>query len=295
MIEHKQFPTFSVEAFTQGKTAKNPTKPQKNEDRWIATPNYIAIIDGATANPPITIKGLSSGAYASDTIAKILQKAPSNLYGKELIDYISQKFQYQLDHLPRKYRKALEEAPYAKPYASLAVATLGVKEIVLTQLGDVSARVNGQTVYDNSKDIDRIHATQRIAAMNAAQTEDPEYTHEHVLQVGKDAIEPSLRRQVIDLQNNPNHPLGYGVIDGSPVHPKFIQTRRFPLQIVQTLELFSDGYFKTGDHPTIASWEKSFQEVEKEDPDKIRKYPSVKGSTNDIYTDDRTILIAKFK
>ncbi|HEX7042869.1 MAG TPA: hypothetical protein VF189_06460, partial [Patescibacteria group bacterium] len=77
---------FSVETFSQGKKSKGNPKEKANEDRYLITSHYIAVIDGATANPPITINGFTSGEYASDTIKNILQIAPPHLFGKELID-----------------------------------------------------------------------------------------------------------------------------------------------------------------------------------------------------------------
>lgn len=295
MVESKQFSRFSVEAFTQGKTAKDKSKPQKNEDRWVATPHYLAVIDGATANPPIIIDGLTSGEYASATIADIVKKTPPGLSGQELIDTITDQFQKSLQQLPKETTQALRENPHAKPYASLAIAMLGTEEIKITQLGDVSFRINGRRIYSNPKEIDDIHAKQRITAIKNAQKIHPRLKLPELLEIGKNAILHSLRRQVQDLQNNSSHPLGYGVIDGSPVNGKYAQNYTLIAKGVQTLELFSDGYFKPGEKPKIKSWEKAFREVEKEDPYKIGKYPSVKGSTKEMHTDDRTILIAKFK
>ena len=65
-------------------------------------------------------------------------------------------------------------------------------------------------------------------------------------------------------------------------------TWRQPL--VDLLELFSDGYFKLGEGFGVAAWERAFAEVEAEDPHKIGRYMSTKGTTPTILTDDRTYL-----
>jgi len=54
------------------------------------------------------------------------------------------------------------------------------------------------------------------------------------------------------------------------------------------MELFSDGYFDIPQEVSIEAWEKSFEKVEKEDPDKYKKYKSTKSK------DDRTIAIIRF-
>jgi len=88
---------------------------------------------------------------------------------------------------------------------------------------------------------------------------------------------------------------GFGEIDGSSVPKKFIKAFKFELATIDTLEIFSDGYFKVAEKPTIDSWEEAFTEVEKIDPLKIGPYPSTKSSGSGHFTDDRTILIARFK
>jgi hypothetical protein len=89
-------------------------------------------------------------------------------------------------------------------------------------------------------------------------------------------------------QNNPTHPLGYGVIDGTETPEKFVKLFRFPIDSIRTVELFTDGYCSVPDKASIKEWEKLFKTVEEEDPDKWLKYISTKSK------DDRTIAIIKF-
>jgi hypothetical protein len=60
---------------------------------------------------------------------------------------------------------------------------------------------------------------------------------------------------------------------------------------VRSIELFTDGYFEPAADPSIASWEAAFREVERIDPEKIDRYPSVKGSSPGRYADDRTVVV----
>jgi hypothetical protein len=41
----------------------------------------------------------------------------------------------------------------------------------------------------------------------------------------------------------------------------------------------------------LSDWEAAFAEVERVDPEKIGRYPSVKGSGVGMNTDDRTVVI----
>jgi hypothetical protein len=47
-----------------------------------------------------------------------------------------------------------------------------------------------------------------------------------------------------------------------------------------------------GRHASSDDWEEAFAEVERVDPEKIARYPAVKGSTARMNTDDRTVVIA---
>ncbi len=93
-----------------------------------------------------------------------------------------------------------------------------------------------------------------------------------------------------DFQNVTDRTLGYGGLDGFGVPEKYIETRSYPLADIESIELFSDGYFLPGDELGVASWEKAFQIVEREDPHKIGRFASTKGTTKAMLTDDRTYL-----
>lgn len=93
------------------------------------------------------------------------------------------------------------------------------------------------------------------------------------------------------FQNNTTSPLSYCVLDGFPVPMALVRTIDRPKSAFRTLELFTDGYFAPGAEPTVAAWEAAFAEVERDDPNKLNRYPSVKGTIGRIRADDRTVLI----
>jgi hypothetical protein len=93
-----------------------------------------------------------------------------------------------------------------------------------------------------------------------------------------------------DFQNVTEPVLGYGGLDGFAVPSRFVETRSYPLAEIETIELFSDGYFKLGDGFGVAAWETGFAEVEAKDPHKIGRYMSTKGTTATMLTDDRSYL-----
>ncbi|MBM3524252.1 MAG: protein phosphatase 2C domain-containing protein [Alphaproteobacteria bacterium] len=92
------------------------------------------------------------------------------------------------------------------------------------------------------------------------------------------------------FQNNADSVLGYSCFDGFPVPLRFAHHERVPLAGLRHVELYTDGYFKAGDGFGIEAWERAFSEVESDDPAKIARYPSVKGTLGAIKADDRTYL-----
>jgi hypothetical protein len=98
-----------------------------------------------------------------------------------------------------------------------------------------------------------------------------------------------------EFQNVTDKTLGYGGLDGFKIPDRYIEHRSYPLAEVDTLELFSDGYFEPGASFGVASWEESFRAVEAADPHKIDRYLSTKGTTREALTDDRTYLGVRLK
>ena len=93
------------------------------------------------------------------------------------------------------------------------------------------------------------------------------------------------------FQNSEAGPLSYAALDGFAIPMSLVQVIDRPRATIHSIELYTDGYFKPGATPAVADWETSFAEVERVDPEKIGPYPSVKGSTDRMHTDDRTVVI----
>lgn len=110
-----------------------------------------------------------------------------------------------------------------------------------------------------------------------------------------DLIQNGIAHGQGNFQNVTEPVLGYGGIDGFAVPPRFIETRSYDLAQVETIELFSDGYFKPGEGFGVASWEAAFAEVEAEDYHKLGRYMSTKGTTAAQLTDDRSYLGVRLK
>jgi hypothetical protein len=91
-------------------------------------------------------------------------------------------------------------------------------------------------------------------------------------------------------QNNGASPLGYSCLDGFPIPAHLIAVHALDLAEVVRLELFTDGYFGQAPGFGVACWEAHFAAIEAEDPAKIGRYKSVKGSIGPVWADDRTYV-----
>jgi Protein phosphatase 2C len=93
------------------------------------------------------------------------------------------------------------------------------------------------------------------------------------------------------FQNNTASPFSYATLDGFDIPMPLVRAFDRPRESVESIELFTDGYFKPAMTPDVAAWETAFAEVERIDPEKIDAYPSVKGTAGRMRTDDRTVVI----
>jgi len=87
-----------------------------------------------------------------------------------------------------------------------------------------------------------------------------------------------------DYQNVPDSILGYACLDGFAVPRTLMHITTVEARSIDTLELFTDGYFARGATPTLAAWEQARAEVEAQDPAKTGRFRSTKA------TDDRTYV-----
>lgn len=112
--------------------------------------------------------------------------------------------------------------------------------------------------------------------------------------------EPSLLAEFIDIgirgqtrRRNTPGPGGFAAIDGSAIPDSLIESFTREAADVDIVEFFTDGYFGLGTGPTIEDWERRFAEIEQADPAKVNEFLSTKGSTAELFTDDRTVLIVE--
>jgi len=254
-----------VEVFSEGKN------PPKNEDFVGSNETTVVLSDGATDKSGQSFEGRSGGELAAELVVETCLN--SDLVGEELVHEISNRLRGLYEHINPN---ALTDSAF-RFAATVVVAKLVNDQIVITQVGDSSFRINSTDTYTNNKIVDTLTANTRKEYIEA--TSD--------IAGSRDFIMPLLKAQHVH-QNNSDSPLGYGVIDGSPVPSKFIKTYTFKQSDITTLELVSDGYY--GAFPqenTLDAYEALHETIERTDPHKCGEFASTKLS------DDRTVVIAR--
>lgn len=186
------------------------------------------------------------------------------------------------------------EKPLDAITASLRIAAWRVLE---QRTGDIATltRLGRQIVFHGAtQGIDHLEGL--LDAADLAGIADAAATHSASLfpDLPLDAITGLIAGGIVNgqfpHQNSATSLLGYSCIDGFEVPPELVTMQRFPRGSVSTVELFSDGYFSQPDGFGVATWEDAADAVERIDPFKVGRYPSVKGSHGALRTDDRTYV-----
>lgn len=255
-----------VQTFSKGKTEN------RNEDYFDYNSTCFVIADGATDKSGRRYDGKTGGELVSRLVVK--ECLSTNLNGIKLVNHLNNKIKELYTEL--NILGEIQNPKFRFTCGFICVRIIEDK-ISITYLGDLGFRINGSEIYKETKQVDIDNAEARSKYIR--ETNDVSGSINHIM--------PLLLKQ-FEYQNNPQEPLGYGVIDGTETPSKFIKTFEYDLENIHTIELFTDGYFDVPQEISIEAWERTFEKVEKEDLDKWNKYKSTTSK------DDRTIAIIQF-
>lgn len=283
----KEFPHFTIEeCFLKGKHS-----PETNEDGIIVTPDFVAVIDGATAKSDFRLDGKASGRLAMELALEAIRNFPKDIDAEQAIGRITDRiYSFYKEH---NLLDGLKEEPGKRFTANGVIYSVARGEV--WQVGDCQCII-GDLYSQNEKEIDAIMANARAAFNEAALANGATMKDLEAHDPGRDFIYPFLQRQAV-LQNNPNpeHPYAFPVFDGFPVNMK--QVNIFPIGNVEEIILSSDGYPKL--FPTLQESESYLANILEKDPLCMRLYKSTKGvKKGNCSFDDRSyikLLLKKHK
>jgi hypothetical protein len=261
-----------IQVFSQHTEAKSPMAP--NEDRLVCTPDFVAVIDGATAksSPPSGIPVDSTpGAIAAERIAEAIAKLDADVDCVQAIEACT-------DRLAR-----WKESP-SPPTASLAMYSRVRKEVWV--VGSAIALI-GDRHYEFEPSHETFSSGTRAAYLTALLAEGKDPSLLRVEDPGRQMVLPLLRLEK-NLRNvDGDLPWYYGGIDGRPVPRRLVNVLEVEAGVPVTLA--TDGYPRL--LPTLAETEAYLASVLERDPLMIGRHPKVKGMSPDSLSyDDRTYV-----
>jgi hypothetical protein len=333
-----------IEAFSEG---KHPAAQELNEDALVILPGRAyAVIDGATDRSGRRYEaGRTSGKMAAAAVAGALNTAfgastPAAPFDPaRVVAALTQAIGAEYERLGITQLAAGDRN--TRFNSTLALACTEAERVHLLLVGDSGIRINGATVYQESKLLDQVTADLRAAAdrllpasiaddaerdalaahlafrgtrhappelaavlphraLAAIEAETAAWYRTHHPEVPEDDLLSVIQGGILFgqslHQNNTASVLGYSCLDGFPVPMALTRHITLPAAEVRSIELFSDGYFDLAPGLGVAAWEAMFQRVEQEDPRKLERYRSVKGSDrNGRKADDRSYLCIQTK
>ena len=308
-----------IEAFSEG---KDPARPEANEDRLVILPGRgYAVIDGVTARIDARYDGMLAGQYGATLVADAL----TTLLAEDRCDDARELVPALTATIAAAYaRHGIRErarGDHAHRFsATLALALERPDHFEILLIGDSGVRLGGARDIRLEKDLDHVTATLRreawrVVAARGTVDEARETASRRVAWHGtrqpadglagaldaadlaamphlpRGDVERLIRGGIVnaqgEFQNACGSALGYSCLDGFEVAMEFVHHERVPREAAMAVELYTDGYFKPGDGFGIDAWERAFAEVEAEDPAKIGRYPSTKGTLGAIKADDQ--------
>lgn len=253
-----------IEKFVAGKQSLDTC-----EDGWVATDDFVAVVDGSTSKTPFRlVPEMKNGRLAMQLIVSFIQKMPADSTVFDFCEGITARFakEYQDRGLLSRMAKHSEE----RLTASVIVYSKGRREVWM--VGDCQALLDG-VLYENSKPYEQEVAQRRVALIRQRGMSPAE---------ARKQIEPLLIQSMLDGQNKK-----YAVIDGFEIYMPGVKV--IEAKDCKEIVLASDGY------PfLLPTWQESEQALRRQlqdDPQNISQFIATKGlvAGNQSF-DDRTYV-----
>lgn len=257
-----------IEKFTCGKK----TDCDKNEDAFLITEDFIAVVDGVTAKNARHFDGVTGGRKAAEAVIDAVENFDVNITAKEAAEKIT-------NAVSMLYN---ENEPKGDAAAGVVIFSRAKKEI--WSVGDCQCLINGR-LFSHEKEIDKINAAVRALVLALAKKQGKTSGELLGNDVGRAFILPILENQHVFA--NETGRFSYGVFNGTPVPEEHIVIHK--VQTGDEVVLASDGYpyLKS----TLSESEELLKEELKNNPLCDGEYRSTKGLVQDsISFDDRTYI-----
>ena len=298
------------------------------EDVLLLQPGLAGVFDGATDPTHTQLDGMTSGRFAALTCAAAVSRlwALGELSaGETLLHRVNQVLE---EALARKTAEGQFPPGTKRPSTTMALAWEQGDTLQFFLIGDSGVRLNGQEEIILRKQVDALSTYTRVACYRlledkGGQGDALEAMARTIIYYGLDQAvaqgilemaeraallertlaafpaagqegERFLRQGIVSQQrfaNQGQHPFGYATLNGTPLAGEGMLCFSRSRAEIQSVEFFTDGYFRCPAEVSVVAWEQEFERVEREDYHKIGACPAIKGSTAQEFSDDRTVIV----
>lgn len=264
-----------IETFICGKK----DDPALCEDMIVITPDFYAVIDGATTKTCPQVTGKSGGRFAAEMIAAGIESLPADIGGKQAVAVLTQILrQATTAHLPDA------GGGFEKPSCCFAIYSRARCQI--WRVGDIGILCDG-TAHMAGKSIDDITSAARAMMTQALILNGETVDSLRADDKGRAFIMPLLQQQHLFANRADAGGFGYGVMNGDDIPDVFVDV--IEAFDVSEIVLASDGYPVL--RRSLAQSEAALQKILTEDPLLCQLHFSTKGQqAGQVSFDDRSYL-----
>ncbi len=251
------------------------------EDKIVITPDFIAVLDGATSRQGLTLGGWSNGRFAAEVLAVGIENLPAGATAKEAVVSLTRQLRHASEAAADREGKGFSEI-WSWPAAAGLFYSKARREI--WRVADSSFINAGKANYrvfpqeEVWSQLRRAFIFSRLArgeSEESLQARDPSW----------DVLTPLIAEFKVFANHAGEY--GYGVFNGFDIPDMHIEV--FPADITQDIIFASDGYPEI--FPTLAETEAQLEGILAEDPLLYKRCPQVKGvKTGHLSFDDRSYI-----
>ncbi len=297
------------------------------DDVPLVVPGVVfGVFDGATDALGTMVNGVSAGRLAALTVAEAMAALVADpevrcFDGEDIIDRLSAAL----------HDRTAPFGLSIPPSTTLAAVLDCGTEWRFLILGDTGIRINGNEVLLHQKEIDTVSTEARVRIFRVLRTrfesgDETEHATRRAIMLGLDTTISEnvfsteevrlLIKEVVIATNlqacastverflrdgikkqyefgNGTGPLAFGTMNGTKVTLSDLIDETRPKSDVKSLEIFTDGYPAIPMEVSPEAWEEAFEDAERTDYHKTGDFATVKGSTENEFFDDRTILVLR--
>lgn len=266
-----------IEHFVCGKSGDD----RLCEDKIVITPDFIAVLDGATSRQGLTLGGWSNGRFAAETLASGIAALPPDIPASEAVTKLTRQLRQAAENAAAQEAKTFTEI-WSWPAAAALLYSRARREI--WRVADSSFMIDGIANYRTFPQ-EEIWASLRhaflVARMARGETEAALLAQDPSWEV----LTPLIAE--FKIFANDAGEFGYGVFNGTEIPAVHIEV--FPAADAKEIVFASDGYPEI--FGTLAETEADLARILAADPLMHKIHPQVKGrKQGHLSFDDRSYI-----